>query len=104
MLKTECPKCKGWIVLPFQTGTEEITCSECSEPIPVKDVHVSAGPFMIYREALTGNWRHPGDPASKNPLSDRSVGPLPSGHISGVSRVSGMIPDALHLLLVTSIT
>ena len=55
MLKTECPKCKGWIVLPFQTGTEEIICSECSEPIPVKDVHVSAGPFMIYREALTGN-------------------------------------------------
>lgn len=55
MLKTECPKCKGWIVLPFQTGTEVITCSECSEPIPVKDVHVSAGPFMIYREALTGN-------------------------------------------------
>ena len=56
MLKTECPKCKGWTVLPFQTGTEEIVCSECSEPIPVKDVHVSAGPFMIYREALTGNF------------------------------------------------
>jgi hypothetical protein len=27
---------------------------ECSEPIPVK-AYVSAGPFMIYREALTGN-------------------------------------------------
>lgn len=55
MLKTECPKCKGWVTLPFQTGTDEIKCSNCSEPIPVKDVHVSAGPFMIYREALTGN-------------------------------------------------
>ncbi|MCC6502979.1 MAG: PilZ domain-containing protein [Deltaproteobacteria bacterium] len=55
MLKTECPKCKCWTVLPFQTGTSEIQCSQCSQPMPVKDVHVSAGPFMIYREALTGN-------------------------------------------------
>ena len=56
MLKTECPKCKCWTVLPFQTGTSEIQCSQCSQPMPVKDVHVSAGPFMIYREALTGNF------------------------------------------------
>lgn len=55
VLKTECPKCKGWVSLPFQTGTETVVCSNCSEPAPIKDVHVSAGPFMMYREAITGN-------------------------------------------------
>lgn len=55
MLKTECPRCKSWVALPFQTGTEEILCTACSEPIPIKDVHVSAGPFMIYRDVLTAS-------------------------------------------------
>lgn len=55
MLKTECPKCKGWVTLPFQTGATEVVCKACSESIPVKDVHVSAGPFMIYRDVLTGS-------------------------------------------------
>lgn len=53
MLKTECPKCKSWVTLHFQTGASEVICTACSEPIPVKDVHVSAGPFMIYRDVLT---------------------------------------------------
>lgn len=55
MLKTECPKCKGWVSLPFQTGAAEVVCKACSESIPIKDVHVSAGPFMIYRDVLTGS-------------------------------------------------
>lgn len=55
MLKTECPRCKGWVTLPFQTGATEIVCKACSESIPIKDVHVSAGPFMIYRDVLTGS-------------------------------------------------
>lgn len=53
MLKTECPKCKGWVTLHFQTGASKVVCTACSEPIPIKDVHVSAGPFMIYRDVLT---------------------------------------------------
>lgn len=55
MLKTECPRCKGWVTLPFQTGATEIVCASCSHSMPVKDVHVSAGPFMIYRDVLTGS-------------------------------------------------
>lgn len=55
VLKTECPRCKGWVTLPFQTGAAEVVCKACSESIPVKDVHVSAGPFMIYRDVLTGS-------------------------------------------------
>ena len=55
MLKTECPRCKGWVTLPFQTGAVEVVCKACSESIPIKDVHVSAGPFMIYRDVLTSS-------------------------------------------------
>ena len=55
MLKTECPRCKGWVTLPFQTGAAEVVCKACSESIPIKDVHVSAGPFMIYRDVLTSS-------------------------------------------------
>ncbi|MBI2400955.1 MAG: PilZ domain-containing protein [Deltaproteobacteria bacterium] len=55
MLKTECPRCKDWVTLPFQTGATEVVCKACSEAIPIKDVHVSAGPFMIYRDVLTGS-------------------------------------------------
>lgn len=55
MLKTECPKCKGWVTLPFQAGGGEVICTVCSTVVPVKDVHISAGPFMIYRDVLTGS-------------------------------------------------
>lgn len=55
LLKTECPRCKGWVTLHYQTGAAEVLCSSCSEPMPVKDVHVSAGPFMIYRDVLTAS-------------------------------------------------
>lgn len=55
MLKTECPRCNEWVDLPFQTGDSEVVCTRCDRPIAVKNVHVSAGPFMIYRDALTGN-------------------------------------------------
>lgn len=55
VLKTECPRCNQWVDLPFQTGASEVVCTRCARPVTVKDVHVSAGPFMIYRDALTGN-------------------------------------------------
>lgn len=55
VLKTECPGCNLWVDLPFQAGTSEVVCTRCARPVAIKDVHVSAGPFMIYRDALTGN-------------------------------------------------
>lgn len=55
MLKTECPRCKNWVALPFQSGGGQVVCPDCSQALAVKDVHVSAGPFMIYRDVLSGS-------------------------------------------------
>ncbi|MBI1912404.1 MAG: PilZ domain-containing protein [Deltaproteobacteria bacterium] len=55
MLKTECPNCSSWVHLPFHGNVEETTCPDCGSQIPVKDVYVSAGPFLIFRDILLKN-------------------------------------------------
>lgn len=55
MLKIECSNCNEWVHLPFHAGIVETTCPGCSEVIPVKDVYVSAGPYMIFRDVLMKN-------------------------------------------------
>ncbi len=70
------------------------------DPLPVaSSTRRPARSGTSRRVALTGNGPLPGDPFSKKPLSDRSVGLFPSGHISGVSRAiaktSAIPPQAL---------
>lgn len=55
MLKVECAKCNKWIHLPFHGEVRETRCPGCGAVIPVKDVYIAAGPFMIYREVLLKN-------------------------------------------------
>ncbi|MBI5345384.1 MAG: PilZ domain-containing protein [Deltaproteobacteria bacterium] len=55
MLKTECAKCREWVHLPFTSVVTETVCPSCNEMIPVKEVYVSAGPFMILRDVLSKN-------------------------------------------------
>lgn len=55
MLKVECPQCKEWIYLPFKSDEQETRCPHCSQMIPIKDVYISAGPYLIYREVLMKN-------------------------------------------------
>lgn len=52
MLKMECPGCQEWIHLPFKTRAAEMVCPGCSGLIPVKDLYVAAGPFLIARDVL----------------------------------------------------
>jgi len=52
MLKMECPDCQEWIHLPFKTREAEMVCPGCSGIIPIKDLYVAAGPFLIAREVL----------------------------------------------------
>ena len=52
MLKMECPGCQEWIHLPFKTRAAEMVCPGCSGVIPVKDLYVAAGPFLIARDVL----------------------------------------------------
>ncbi|MBI4949825.1 MAG: PilZ domain-containing protein [Deltaproteobacteria bacterium] len=48
----ECPGCQEWIHLPFKTRAAEMVCPGCTEVIPVKDLYVAAGPFLIARDVL----------------------------------------------------
>ncbi|TAN63335.1 PilZ domain-containing protein [bacterium] len=52
MLKIECSNCNEWVHLPFHADITETTCPGCSAVIPVKDVYVSAGPYIILRDVL----------------------------------------------------
>lgn len=52
MLKMECPDCQEWIHLPFKTRAAEMVCPGCSGIVPVKDVYIAAGPFLIARDVL----------------------------------------------------
>lgn len=55
MLKIECPKCCKWVHLTLHGDEEEVSCPDCNEMIPVKDVYVAAGPYMIFRDVLQKN-------------------------------------------------
>lgn len=55
MLKMECSNCNEWIHLPFHSQCSEVVCSGCSALIPVKEVFVAAGPFLISRDVLHKN-------------------------------------------------
>lgn len=55
MFKIECPKCNEWVHLPFDIDIQETICPRCSGSIPIKDVYVSAGPYLISREVLLKN-------------------------------------------------
>lgn len=52
MLKVECEKCKQWVSLPVYADLGKVECPTCVEAIPVKDVYVSAGQFLICRDIL----------------------------------------------------
>lgn len=54
MLKTECTRCKVWIAVPF-LSEGEVRCPRCAEVNSVKEVHVAAGPFTIFRDVLARN-------------------------------------------------
>ncbi|MDO8426678.1 MAG: PilZ domain-containing protein, partial [Deltaproteobacteria bacterium] len=55
MLKVECTKCNEWVHLPFDTDVKETRCPSCAETIPVTDIYVSSGSFLIARDILAKN-------------------------------------------------
>lgn len=55
MLKIECVNCNSWFHLAFNTEAQVVDCPHCREKTPTKDVYVSAGPYMIFRDVLIKN-------------------------------------------------
>lgn len=55
MIQIECSKCADWIRLPFHKGEEVIKCPHCAGTIPVREIFVSGGPFIMLREILVSN-------------------------------------------------
>ncbi len=52
MLKVECEKCRQWVALPVYADLGKVECPTCVEAIPVKDVYLSAGQFLMCRDIL----------------------------------------------------
>jgi len=55
MLKIECASCHEWFKLPFNSEGDEVQCPQCGQKTSAKDIYVSAGPYMMFREVLIKN-------------------------------------------------
>ncbi len=54
MLKTDCPSCGGAASSPFLLEKTEVECGGCGATFPVKDIYISIGPYVLYRDVVVG--------------------------------------------------
>ncbi len=52
MQKTDCPDCGNSVSSPFLSETRELICPQCGRSFSVRNIYISAGPYIFYRDAV----------------------------------------------------
>lgn len=52
MLNVDCPHCSRTVSSSFLMERREVLCPACGRTYPLKDLYITAGPYLLYRDVI----------------------------------------------------